>query len=258
MGENAILRICSPLGQYGAAMMAGASAAGSLWLWSAAAMIGLCAWWGMGLARWAQAYDGSLRAGAPVTAKTLWQAARHARRQPVRWLRDGAGGLAAAALGACVWRLQGGDGLGVLLLGLGLMALACLDQRSGLLPDALTLPLMGAGWCFGPLDLWTAAGASLSLWAGLAAGAGLYRRWRGRDGFGGGDVKCLAMLAGWFGAAAALTILWMASLLGLLAWACRRSRRQAYPFGPYLALAAGPWLVWPAGATRLLDGLIGW
>ncbi|MGB6242393.1 MAG: A24 family peptidase [Castellaniella sp.] len=226
------------------------------WSWLAAGMVGGCAWWGMGLARWAQAYHRRVRAGAPAVAATLWRAALHARRQPVRWRRDGVGGVAAGTLAAGILYLQGWAGMGSLLLGMGMMSLAWLDARSGLLPDALTLPLMGAGWWLGRLDVWSAVLASLSVWAGLAILAWLYRRVRGRDGFGGGDIKCLAMLAGWLGGVPALTLLWTASLLGLLGWVCHRSRQRVYPFGPYLALATGPWLLWPQGVALLLDGLM--
>lgn len=228
-------------------MMAGMQA-----VWPLLGVTCVSLWWGLGLARWAQEYDWQLRAGAPASAATLWLAAFHARRQPLRWRRDAAGGLAAGALGVGVWCLQGGAGMGFVLLGLGLMALAYLDGHSGLLPDALTLPLMGVGWGLGRPDIWTAMADSLSIWAGLATAAWLYRLVRGRDGFGGGDVKCLAMLAAWLGAAAALLILWVGSLLGLLVWAFGRRQRQAYPFGPCLALAAAPWLLWPDGVARLL------
>jgi leader peptidase (prepilin peptidase)/N-methyltransferase len=103
---------------------------------------------------------------------------------------------------------------------------------------------MALGWCAGAAGPVTAAGASLAVWAGLASAAGLYRRLRGRDGFGGGDVKCLSMLAGWLGWHAALGILWGASVLGLLWWLCAGPRRRpSYPLGPGLALASLPWLL---------------
>lgn len=145
--------------------------------------------------------------------------------------------------GIAGWLLSdlGWGGLPLLPLCLGLAALAWIDARSGLLPDALTMPLMLAGWWMGHQGPVAASLASLMVWAGLASAAGLYRLLRGRDGFGGGDVKCLAALAGWLGLPATLAILWAASVLGLLWWLCAgRRRRHAYPFGPCIALASAP------------------
>ncbi len=229
--------------------------------WAGLAMIGvtiLCAGAGLGFASWAREYDARLQAGALPDMCTLWRAAHRAYRRPFRRGRSGWGAVAAGGLAACLLTQQGWAGLAPLLLGLGLAVLAWLDGYSGLLPDALTLPLMAAGWWLGSLGLADALGASVAVWLGLAVFAGLYRRLRGRDGFGGGDVKCLAMLAGWLGWPAALTILWWASILGLLDWACRPGQRQgARPFGPYLAVAACPWILWPeAIATGMIR--LGW
>lgn len=228
---------------------------GGAWLAMAGAAI-LCAGAGLRFEPWSREYAARLRAGAPATAGTLWRAAGQTYRRPVRWRRDGWGALATGGLAAGLLALQGWAGLALLPLGLGLAALAWLDGRSGLLPDALTLPLMAAGWWLGPQGLPDALCASIAVWGGLAAAAGLYRRVRGRDGFGGGDVKCLAMLAGWLGGSAALAILWGASILGLLAWVCRPGcRLRAHPFGPYLALAACPWILWPEAAGAWLTRL---
>jgi leader peptidase (prepilin peptidase)/N-methyltransferase len=203
-----------------------------------AATAGACA--GVLLGRWAEAYADRLDAGAPATARTLWTAAASAPSRPWRPVRDTA---TAALLGLAAGLLAAGGGLGRVPLVLTLAALAWIDARSGLLPDALTLPLMAAGWLLGALDPASAAGASALTWAGLAGAAWLYRRVRGRDGFGGGDVKCLAALAGWFGLEAAAGILWLACVLGLLGclvW--RGGWRRPYPFGPCIALAAGAWM----------------
>lgn len=209
-------------------------------------------WAGLLLRRWADVYAAFLHAGAAPDARTLARALGAARAGRFCPWRDGA---AALALGACAWALlfspagpaMGAAGLPSLFLCLVLCALAWLDARSGLLPDALTLPLMALGWVLGPLAPHAAVGASLLLWAGLAAAARLYRGVRGRDGFGGGDVKYLAALAAWLGAAPALWVLWLACLLGILAWACiPRLRVAASPFGPCLTAAALPVILWPA------------
>jgi len=200
------------------------------------------------LSPWSRAYARHLRLGGRADAAALWRAAHPRCLRSARLAADGPAALALGALACWLVGTQGAAGLAPLLLGLGLAALAWLDARSGLLPDALTLPLMALGWCAGADGPVAAAGASLAVWAGLASAAGLYRRLRGRDGFGGGDVKCLSMLAGWLGWHAALGILWGASVLGLLWWLCAGPRRRrSYPLGPCLALASLPWLL-PAPA----------
>ncbi|MHA3903689.1 prepilin peptidase [Castellaniella sp. WN] len=195
------------------------------------------------LGRWAQAYADRLDAGAPATARTLWAAAAAAPSRPWRPLRDVA---MASSLGLMAGLLATIGDSGFVLLALVLAALAWIDARSGLLPDALTLPLMVAGWLLGAGGPGSAAGASALAWAGLAGMAWLYRRVRGRDGFGGGDVKCLAALAGWLGLEAAAGILWLACVLGLPGCLGRRGGwRRPYPFGPCIALAAGAWMAAP-------------
>lgn len=210
------------------------------WLAGVIAVL-VCLWGGGGLARWAQVYADRLDAGNAPDARTLWGAARSARRLPPRAWRDGLGAACAGAAAAWLLFDQGPGGLTLLPLCLGLGALAWIDARNGLLPDALTLPLMLAGWWVGHQGLVTAGFASVAVWSGLMALACLYRWCRGRDGLGGGDVKCLAALAGWLGLPATLVILWAASVLGLLWWAfAGRRRLRAYPFGPCIALASAP------------------
>lgn len=196
---------------------------------------------GLVLSRWARDYADRLDAGAPATARTLWASLAAAPFRPWRPVRDGA---TAALLGLAAGVPAAGGCAGFVPLMLALAALAWIDARSGLLPDALTLPLMGGGWLLGVQGPVAAVGASALVWAGLASLAWLYRRVRGRDGFGGGDVKCLAALAGWLGLQAALGILWLACVLGLAgAFARRGGWRRPYPFGPCIALAAGAWLL---------------
>lgn len=210
---------------------------------------GVCV--GLVLGRWARNYADRLDAGAPPTARTLWVSLADAPFWPWQPARDGA---TAALLGSAAGVLASDGGAGFVPLILALAALAWIDARSGLLPDALTLPLMAAGWLWGAQGVVAAAGASALVWAGLASLAWLYCRVRGRDGFGGGDVKCLAALAGWLGWEAMTGILWLACVLGL-AWALvrRGGWHRSYPFGPCIALAAGAWLLaWmcAAGAVQ--------
>lgn len=205
------------------------------------AAAGVCA--GVLLGRWAEAYAGRLSAGAPATARTLWAAAVDAPSRPWRPARDGS---MAVLLGLVAGLLAAGGAPGLAPLAIALAALAWIDARSGLLPDALTLPLMAAGWLLGARDPVSAVIASALAWTGLAGMAWLYRRLRGRDGFGGGDVKCLAALSGWLGLETSAGILWLACVLGLFGCLGRRDAwRRPYPFGPCIALAAAAWVLAP-------------
>jgi leader peptidase (prepilin peptidase) / N-methyltransferase len=141
------------------------------------------------------------------------------------------------------------------LLGWVLLALAVMDWRTLRLADALTLPLIVAG--FGVaylidrehfLDHAIGAVAGLLLIVGLAAA---YRAVRGRDGLGLGDAKLLAAGGAWVGWQGIGSILLVASLAALLAVAVQRlaeqpvERTTRIPLGAFLAL--GIWVVWLYG-----------
>lgn len=137
------------------------------------------------------------------------------------------------------------------VLGWWLLALATIDLVAWLLPDALTLPLVGAGlllaaWgepLLGFVPPTSLAGAAMGAAGGYLALAGIafaYRRLRGREGLGLGDAKLLAAAGAWLGAERLPLIVLAAALLGLgLAVLQRRELRAetALPFGPALALA---------------------
>lgn len=125
-----------------------------------------------------------------------------------------------------------------------LLLLACIDARTCLLPDAVTLPLL---W-LGLVCAWANIGISLhdSIF-GVIVGyglpailRGLWLWWRGIEGVGQGDIKLLAALGAWLGPLAGLSVLLLACLAGVL-FAIIHQRclrpRGSYPFGPFLALA---------------------
>ena len=178
--------------------------------------------------------------------------------------------LAALAVAAwAVWAIPPGWQLwAVCGLGWALLALALIDARHFLLPDALTLPLLGAGivvalageraWPIAPVD--AAVGAACGYLV-LMAVAFLYRRLRGREGLGQGDAKLLAAAGawtGWIGLPSVVLIAAVAALGWALAEALARGRRiepgQRVAFGVFLAL--GTWLVVLYGPLdfRLLAG----
>lgn len=142
------------------------------------------------------------------------------------------------------------------VLGWTLLALAAIDLRHWILPDILTLPLLLAGlaataW-LNPDALADHAAAAAIGGGGLALLAVTYRRLRGRDGLGYGDVKLLAAGGAWDGIAALPTILVTAAVAGLLLALLRHgprlARTSAIPFGPPLCLA-----IWAAFLLALLE-----
>jgi leader peptidase (prepilin peptidase)/N-methyltransferase len=167
-----------------------------------------------------------------------------------------------AALGAALWAVTavpGWPSWAAAVLGWGLLALAAIDLRHFLLPDALTLPLVclglalaalgaaapGLGWAVTPLD--AAAGAVAGFGAFALIGR-LYRALRKRAGIGGGDAKLLAAAGAWAGWQALPSVVLIAALSGLAAALVLAAVRRRRPglhdrlaFGPHLAL--GTWLV---------------
>ncbi|MGI4733036.1 MAG: prepilin peptidase [Janthinobacterium lividum] len=156
------------------------------------------------------------------------------------------------------WVVPGWEGAAGAVFGWLLLALAVLDVAEFWLPDALTVPLALAGLAIGalgvepPLDERLIGGVAGygSLWL---IGAG-YRRWRGREGLGGGDPKLLGAIGLWLGWRLLPWVLVGASVTGLAAVALLARRKggvrgdDAAPFGALMAAAAYPiWLamVWP-------------
>ena len=130
-----------------------------------------------------------------------------------------------------------------------LIALATIDLRTGLLPDAITLPLLWFGLAANSLATFAdAQSAIIGAIAGYLSFFVLDRSYaavRKQQGLGGGDLKLLAALGAWFGWQALPGIVLLASVSGLAASlamivAGRWRRTTRIPFGPYLALAG--WL----------------
>ena len=154
-------------------------------------------------------------------------------------MRFGATAATPAAIGLCA----------------ALLALAVIDARTMLLPDAITQPLLWAGLLvnlaaglFAPLPHAVAGAAAGygALWL-IAAGFHLFT---GKEGMGQGDMKLLAALGAWFGWQALPAIVLLASAAGVAAGiamllAGRTRRGQPLPFGPYLAAAGIAMLFWP-------------
>jgi leader peptidase (prepilin peptidase)/N-methyltransferase len=135
------------------------------------------------------------------------------------------------------------------------IALALIDQETGLLPDDLTLPLL---WCglvlnlagaFVPLgeSVLGAAAGYLSLWSIYWA----YKLATGKEGMGYGDFKMNAAVGAFLGWKMLPLVILLSSVVGLLFGALQMfaARRHwdasfRFHFGPYLAIAGIVALFW--------------
>ena len=132
-------------------------------------------------------------------------------------------------------------------LGWTLLILSLIDLAEGILPNRLTYPLLAAGLVASGIGwrdslMGAAIGAAL-----LALPALAYRRLRGVDGLGWGDVKLAAGAGAWLGWQEIPPMILIAALLGIAAvllrrWLARVSADETIPFGP--ALAAATWILW--------------
>jgi len=141
------------------------------------------------------------------------------------------------------------------LLGWDLLALAVIDWREGILPDALTLPLIPLGLLAAYLTdvdrVWPHAVGAVAGFLVFALIRWGYRRFRGREGLGFGDVKLIAAAGAFVSWEGLPSVVLIAAILGLaLAFARSLTGRglaldDRLAFGP--ALCLGLWLVWLYG-----------
>jgi prepilin signal peptidase PulO-like enzyme (type II secretory pathway) len=144
-----------------------------------------------------------------------------------------------------------------------LLALTAIDLREMLLPDVLVLPLLPLGLLYQSLYGDGAAGAVaggacafLVMWA---IGS-LYRLARGQDGLGGGDVKLAGVLGAWLGLSQVPFFLIAAFAAGTLVMSAvllsKKAKSDApLPFGPFLALSAAAFVLFPR-LTAVLGDLL--
>ena len=133
-----------------------------------------------------------------------------------------------------------------------LLALAAIDADTRLLPDIITQPLVWAGLLAASLGIsgiglqeavWGAVAGYLFLWVVYW----LFKGLTGKEGMGQGDFKLLAGLGAWLGWPALLSLVLMASILGILGGIGLKLRGQLsdngeLAFGPYLVIA-GLWVM---------------
>lgn len=212
-------------------------------------VVGLAAGLGSGVLarRLGRAYEAALQAGAAADVVTLLSAVRAASSDRTWDRRDrAAAALMVGIMAACLAAQGQAAALASGLACVVLLWLACIDIYTGLLPDALTLPLLALGVWMGPAPADEALLAAAVAYLCARGLAQLYCVLRGQAGMGGGDFKLMAALAAWTGTVALVWIVLIACVGGLVfAMGAQRRLmpRGAYPFGPFLALAAAPVLV---------------
>ena len=143
------------------------------------------------------------------------------------------------------------------LLGWMLVALAAVDLRHMLLPDFLTLPLIGFGlaanWVLQPANLTADILGAVAGFGGVVLLRFIYEKLRGREGMGLGDAKLLAAAGAWTSWTGLSSILAIAAISALVFALLGRGHRLALAdriaFGPFLAV--GLWLVWLYGPLTI-------
>jgi leader peptidase (prepilin peptidase)/N-methyltransferase len=166
-----------------------------------------------------------------------------------------------AMVAASLLAAPGPEGLLGAFLAALMLAIAVVDSGRYIIPNELTgaalaLALARAGLAGPGVDWLAALGAAVRA---IAVAVPLlvlmigYRRWRGRDGLGLGDIKLAAVAGAWFGLVTIFAVIELAALSALGAYIVNGYLRQRplkatafLPFGAFLAPAI--WLGWLAEA----------
>lgn len=151
----------------------------------------------------------------------------------------------------------GPDGLCGALLAVLMISIALIDGRYFLIPDELTLAAAALALLRAAFVGFDPGAVAVLIALGRALGSALpfvillfaYRRWRGRDGLGVGDIKLAALAGLWLGwhmVFVAIEVATLAAIAGYLIFG--RGRGGSYratallPFGLFLAPAI--WIGW--------------
>lgn len=153
-----------------------------------------------------------------------------------------------------------------------LIVLFFTDWDHQILPDAVTLPGFGVGLAISWFNPFLAGEGWGRVWAaasGAALGAGIlwgigaaYKRWRGVEAMGLGDVKMMAMVGAFAGIPGVLFTLFAGSIAGAVVGIAMiplrgGSLKDALPFGCFLAPAAMAALLWSRTAVEAYLSLLG-
>ncbi|HXH83113.1 MAG TPA: A24 family peptidase [Candidatus Tectomicrobia bacterium] len=135
-----------------------------------------------------------------------------------------------------------------------LLAVTVIDLERQIIPDAITLPGILAGVV---ANLATGRVPMRDCVVGILLGGGLFFViiLASRGGMGGGDMKLGAMLGAFLGWKILLLAVFVAVLLGgivavVLMALGRRGRKDAIPFGPFLAAGGAAGMLWGEGVVQ--------
>lgn len=151
---------------------------------------------------------------------------------------------------------------------MALLALSAIDLEHRLLPDAISLPGIGLGLGLAlvlpHISFLDAASGAVLGGLSLYSVGWIYQKLRGKRGLGGGDVKLMAMIGAFLGAASLPLVIFLSAALGCLAgfalavaqgrWHHGQWRSVSLPYGPFLAAGAFIYLLAGENLIRLLGG----
>ncbi|HEY6871477.1 MAG TPA: prepilin peptidase [Geobacteraceae bacterium] len=122
-----------------------------------------------------------------------------------------------------------------------------IDLEHQIIPDAISLPGIVAGFAFSffmPQLGWKGSLFGILVGGGsLYLVAFLYQLFTGKEGMGGGDIKLLAMMGAFFGWKSIPFIIFVSSLFGSVIGVTvmliqKKDSKLAIPFGPFLVFGA--------------------
>jgi leader peptidase (prepilin peptidase)/N-methyltransferase len=142
-----------------------------------------------------------------------------------------------------------------------LITITFIDLDHQIIPDVLSLPgipLFFLAAIFIVKVPWSEALIGLLIGGGvLFLIAFVYEFITKREGMGGGDIKLLAMIGGFFGWKSLIFILLFSSFAGALVGGAamiinKQDMKYAVPFGPFLSAAAVAYIFWGDAFMRFL------
>jgi leader peptidase (prepilin peptidase)/N-methyltransferase len=169
---------------------------------------------------------------------------------PIPWRYPIVEAVTAALFGGA-WIVFAGDTRDFVVAAIflaALVAITVIDLRHQIIPDAITLPGIVVGLA---ASLATGRISWVDSFGGILLGGGLFVAiiLASRGGMGGGDLKLGAMLGAFLGWQVLLVALFVAVMLGgmsavMLLLSGRLARKDAIPFGPFLAFGGVVALFW--------------
>ena len=139
----------------------------------------------------------------------------------------------------------------IVLFARAVLILIFIDQRHYILPDMITIPMIGIGIILNTNPYTRTVGIKESLigailgYLALRFIADLYYFIRKKEGLGRGDIKFIAMTGAWLGSIALPLILLVSSFFFIVwhTFFLKCKNNSAYPFGPFIGLSVIGYLI---------------